>query len=62
MSIKNKSYTIPPEDDDYPIYNEDTLCWGCDKLFDCIEIRCDSELCYKCHSILNRKEKKWDSQ
>ncbi len=51
MSIKNKAVPVPP--DSYPPpYAEDTHCWGCGRFFYQMEIRADSELCYKCHRIV----------
>lgn len=58
MSIKHKNYRGLPPDPAYelPPYAEDCPCWGCGKLFDNTQLRCDSELCYKCHSIVHRKK------
>jgi len=50
LSIKSKQYPVPPADD-LPPYAEDCLCWGCDRLFDMMEIMKDG-LCRKCWKIV----------
>ena len=50
MSIKVKAMPPPPEDE-LPPYARDTLCWGCDHLFDVLELR-ENGLCYKCHRVV----------
>jgi len=56
MSIKSKQYPIPPEGADLPPFAEDTLCWGCGRLFDMMEFIYGREgLCRKCRKIVKAK-------
>ena len=52
MSIKSKAYRLPTEDELEGFTDETAVCWGCDKEINITQLRCDSELCYKCHWAL----------
>lgn len=55
MSIKAKALPPPPMDC-LPPYAKDTKCWGCDRLFDMLELR-ETGLCSKCHLVVHRIDK-----
>ncbi len=52
MSIKNKVFGPPPEDD-MP-YEKDTECWGCGELFDGTELLLPDSVCDRCLKILRK--------
>jgi len=53
MSTRHARKALLPTEAELEGWTDETgICWGCDKEFNIMQLRVDSELCYKCHWIL----------